>query len=115
MKRTIICSLFAFLFLFNTTLLIAADKDKASQDKSAGATISGNAREVKKEFIKTKEETKEAVIRDINELKKQLPKDVRDLKKDLIKKSEDIKNLTIQELKEIREGLKKPVKPTTTR
>jgi hypothetical protein len=97
--------------LFNITLLNAADKDKSAQEKSVGATISDNARNVKKEFNKTKDETKEAVIHDINELKKQLPKDIRQLKKDLLKKSEDVKSLTIQELKDIREGLKKPVKP----
>jgi hypothetical protein len=97
-------------FLLNTSLLYAADINKSAEKESIGSAIAGNAQEVKKEFNKTKDETKEAVIRDINEIKKQLPSDVRELKKGVIKQSEDTKNLTIQELKEIRDGLKKSIK-----
>jgi hypothetical protein len=110
MKKNFFYTLLIIAFLINSSLLNAADKNKPSEEKSLGTAISDNTKEVKKEFTKTKEESKEAVIHDINQLKEQLPKDAREAKKELIKKSEDIKNLTIQELKEIREGLKKSIK-----
>jgi hypothetical protein len=111
MKNIVIYFSFAILLLINFNLVIAADNEKPASNKSATTSASDD---VKKEFHKTKDETKDAISRDIKNLKEQPKQAVKDLKDGAKKKSDEVKDLTTQELKEIREGLKKPIKPTTS-
>jgi gas vesicle protein len=88
MKKIIVYFSSAFLILFYTTPLFAADN-----------TIS---------------ETRDAIVRDAKSIKEQVPNDIKEVKKEFIKKSNEVKTSTTQELKDIREGLSKPIKPVTS-
>ena len=114
MKKLVLCFFSVLLILFCTTLLNAADDVKQTTDKSLTSAVADDAKEIKKEFNKTKDETKEAIVRDVKTIKEQVSKDVKEVKTEFIKKSNEVKTSTTQELKEIREGLKKPIKPSTT-
>jgi membrane protein involved in colicin uptake len=109
-KIIIYCSL-ALVILCCPSLSTATDNAGKGEDKSVTKAVADDARAVKKEFKKTKDETREAIVHDIKELRKQIPQSIKEAKKELINKSENVKDATIQELKEIRDGLKKLVKP----
>ncbi len=114
MRKFLFCFFFAFLILFCATLLNAADDGKKTIDKSLTSAVADDAKEIKKEFHKTKDETKEAIVRDVKTIKEQTPKDVKEVKTEFKRKSNAAKTNTKEELKEIRESLKKPIKPSTT-
>lgn len=111
MKKVMIYFFFVLFFLANFNLVIAADNEKATGNKSEATSMTDDGRDIKKEFKKTKDTTKDAMVRDIREIKEQAPKDVKELKEELIKKKDEVKEMTKQELKEIREGLQKPIIP----
>jgi len=87
MKKIIFYFSSAFLILFCTTLLFAADNVVV--------------------------ETKDAIVRNTKSIKEQAPEDFKETKKDFIKKSNKVKTSAKQEAKDIREGLSKPIKPLT--
>jgi hypothetical protein len=98
-------------FLANFNLVIAAENEKTTGNKSEASSLTDDGRDIKKEFKKTKDTTKDAMVRNIQEMKEQTPKDLKETKEELIKKKDEVKEMTKQELKEIREGLQKPLKP----
>jgi hypothetical protein len=88
MKKIIVYFSSAFLILFWTTLLFAADNVAI--------------------------ETKDAMVHDAKAIKEQAPEDMKEAKKEFIKKSNKVKTGAKQEAREIREGLSKPIKPSTS-
>jgi hypothetical protein len=59
-------------------------------------------------------ETKDSIVRDAKAIKEQAPEDFKEAKKEFIKKSNEVKTSAKQEAKDIREGLSKPIKPSTS-
>lgn len=88
MKKITVYFSSALLILFCTTLLFAADNLIV--------------------------ESKDAIVRDAKEIKEQVPEDFKAAKKELIRKSNEVKASAKQEVKNIREGLNKPIKPVTS-
>ena len=108
MKRFVIC-LFAIYFLlgFSATVSTAEEVQKTT-DKSIGAAIADDAREVKKELGKTVEATKDAIVRDVKELKEDVPKGLKEAKDSAIQQSKEIKESASKELQEIRDNMANP-------
>ena len=107
MKKITIYFSISFFILFSVTSIFA-------EEKSITNTVSNDVKEVKNELVKTKNETKDAIVRDAKAIKGQVPNDLKEAKKEAIKKADYIKTGVNNELKEARENLKKPLKPATS-
>ena len=108
MKRLVIC-LFAVYFLLGFSATASTTDDgKKTTDKSVGAAIADDAREVKKELGKTIEATKDAIVRDVKEMKEDIPKGLKEAKDAAIQQSKEIKEGATKELKEIRDNMANP-------
>lgn len=94
----------AVFYLCACAVILCAPGLQAA-DESVASSIAKDAKEVKKEFNKTVDESKKAVVRDVKALKEGVPKDLQDAKEDIIMKSKEVKKGATQELREIREGL----------
>lgn len=86
----------------------AADEDKNTPDKNLSAAIVDDAKEVKMEFDKTVEVTKDAIVRDAKQMKEDIPKGLKEAKDSAIQQSREIKEGAKKELREIRENISNP-------
>jgi hypothetical protein len=108
MKPALICC-FSVLFLFcfcNATP--AADEVKKTSDKSVAASIGDNAKEVKKEIVKTVSTSKEAIVRDAKSMKEDIPRGLKESRDEAVKQSKEFKEGAKKEIKEIRDNLANP-------
>ena len=114
MKSVLIC-IFAVCFLFGFCLTLPAnDEGKKKSNKSVAASIADDAKEVKKEFGKTVEATKEAIVRDAKAMKEEIPKSLKETKDSAIQQSKEIKKGATKEFKDIRDNMANPApKPKT--
>ena len=88
MKKIIISFSAAFISIFFSALLSAADNPVT--------------------------ETKDAIVHDIKTIKEKAPNDFKEVKKEAIRKKNYVKKSVTNDLKEGRENLKKPLKPVAS-
>ncbi len=108
MKRIVISFLIVYCLTGFSMTVFAAEAGKNSSDKSAGAAIAGDAKEVKKDMGKTAETTKDAIVRDAKAMKEEIPKGLKESKDAVIQQSKEVKEATTKELREIRDNMAHP-------
>lgn len=108
MERVLIYTIAVYFLLGFNIVLSAAGEVKKTPDKDAAAAIAADAREIKKEAVKTYRESKEAIVREVKEAKEEIPKDLKKAKDSAIQQSREIKESVKHELKEIRDGMTNP-------
>jgi len=112
MKQVMIC-LFAFCcFIVSSASLFADETTNKAPDKGVAAAIADGAKEVKTGAVQAYEGSKEAIVRDAQQMTEDIPKGVKEVKDSMVQHYEKVKESVAQEFKEIKEGMSKPLTGT---
>ena len=114
MKHFIVC-LYSIIFLlvFGITAQ-AADEAKKTPEKSVGASVADEAKDLKTGAVNLYQESKDAIVRDAKAMKEDIPKGLKEAKDSAVQQSKEIKEGATKEFKEIRDNMANPsLKPKT--
>ena len=109
MKQVMICLFAVCCFIGASVSLFADEKTNKAPDKGVAATIADGAKEVKTGAVQAYQGSREAIVRDVQQMKEDIPHGLKEVKNSMVQHSEKVKESVTQEFQEIKEGMSKPL------